>query len=285
MTKHSNSTVITAAGLSAVMASLSGTALALLGPGAGAVAFAAAADGQDINNDWGQTPEEVAAEISAQVAADPGVVAARATYRKALHVVDVRRSAVRSAQRDYLRAQKTKQHRDDRRTKRALVDARRALAKALTAAQGAKAALDEARRLATEQITAQHYVLEPTPTPTDTVTPTPTDTVTATPTPTPTPTVTPINGTFLGLANDANPYGTMQVQIVVTNSVITAVTTPVYPNTGDSKDINAKALPKLQQEAIVAQSSKIASVSGATYSSNAFKQSLQSAIVLAGLPG
>ncbi|MDH4159540.1 MAG: FMN-binding protein, partial [Actinomycetota bacterium] len=94
-----------------------------------------------------------------------------------------------------------------------------------------------------------------------------------------------INGTFLGLANDANPYGTMQVQIVVTNSVITAVTTPVYPNTGDSKDINAKALPKLQQEAIVAQSSKIASVSGATYSSKAFKQSLQSAIVLAGLPG
>ena len=219
MQRRSNASVLTAAGLSAVMASLSGTALALLGAGGGSVALAAPADGQDINNDWGQTAEEVAAEIAGQVAADPAVIDAQAVCRKALRAVDARRSAVKAALRDYRHAKKTKSHRDDRRTKRALANARRALTKSVAA------------------------------------------------------------------ADDANPYGTMQVQIVVTNSVITAVTTPVYPKTGDSKDINAKALPKLQQEAIVAQSSKIASVSGATYSSKAFKQSLQSAIVLAGLPG
>ena len=265
MQRRSNATVLTAAGLSAVMASLSGTALALLGAGGGSVALAAPADGQDINNDWGQTAEEVAAEIAGQVAADPAVIDAQAVCRKALRAVDARRSAVKAALRDYRHAKKTKSHRDDRRTKRALANARRALTKSVAAADDAKTALSAARTSATEAITAQHYVLDPTPTPT--------------------PTATFINGTFLGLANDANPYGTMQVQIVVTNSVITAVTTPVYPKTGDSLDINAKALPKLQQEAIVAQSSKIASVSGATYSSKAFKQSLQSAIVLAGLPG
>jgi uncharacterized protein with FMN-binding domain len=285
MHKRSNATVVTAAGLSAVMASLSGTALALLGTGAGSVALAAPVDGQDINNDWGQTPEEVAAEIAAQVAADPAVVAARATYLKALHVVDVRRAAVKSAQREYRHALRTKSRVDDRRAKRALTKARRALASALAAADDAKLALARTRRSVTADITALHYVLDPTPTPTDTTTPTPTPTDTTTPTPTPTPTPTLVNGTFLGLANDANPYGTMQVKITVADSVITVVTTPVYPNTGDSKDINAKALPTLQAEAVAAQSWKIAAVSGATYSSKAFKQSLQSAILLAGLPG
>jgi uncharacterized protein with FMN-binding domain len=291
MHKRSNATVVTAAGLSAVMASLSGTALALLGTGGGSVAFAAPADGQDINNDWGQTPEEVAAEIAGQVAADPAVLAALATYRKALHAVDVRRAAVKSAQKHYKHAVKTKKRADDRRTKRALANARRALNQASAAAQDAKKALQRTRQTVTQDVTALHYVLDPSPTPTDSSTPSPTDTSTPTPTPTdtstptPTPTSSLINGTFLGLANDANPYGTMQVQITVTDSVITAVTTPVYPKKSDSKDINAKALPKLQAAAIVAQSATIASVSGATYSSKAFKQSLQSAIVLAGLPG
>ena len=66
MQRRSNASVLTAAGLSAVMASLSGTALALLGAGGGSVALAAPADGQDINNDWGQTAEEVAAEVVAE---------------------------------------------------------------------------------------------------------------------------------------------------------------------------------------------------------------------------
>jgi len=247
-------------GAGAAVASVSGAGVALAATAASAsTGTALAVVGQDINNDWGQTPEEVAAEIRAQVAADPAVVDARARYVKALHVVDLRKADVKDALRAYKRALNTKSRLDDRRAKRNLADARQALQKALDAASRAKTAWEAARAEATARITALHYVLDPNP--------------------------TPISGTFLGLANDTNPYGTMQVQITVVNSVITAVTTPVYPTTGDSKEINERALPILQNEAIVAQSSNIASVSGASYSSPAFKESLQSAIVLSGLAG
>jgi uncharacterized protein with FMN-binding domain len=260
-------------GAGAAVASVSGAGVALVAAAASASAGTAlAVVGQDINNDWGQTPEEVAAEIRAQVAADPAVVDARARYVKALHVVDLRKADVKDAVRAYKRALNTKSRLDDRRAKRNLADARQALQKALDAASRAKTAWEAARAEATARITALHYVLDPNPTPT----PTPTSTST-------TPTL--INGTFLGLANNTNPYGTMQVQITVVDSIITAVTTPVYPTESDSKEINERALPILQNEAVVAQSSNIASVSGASYSSPAFKESLQSAIVLSGLAG
>jgi uncharacterized protein with FMN-binding domain len=295
-----NRTLTTAVGAGAVMASVGGTSLALVA-GMGGTAVALPAPGQDINNDWGQTPEEVTAEIRAQVAADPAVVDAKARYAKALRVVDARKADVSAALRAYHKALRTKSHLDDRRTKRALTDARRALTKALDAAAVAKTALDQARAVATEQITAQHYVLAPTPT--DTVTPPPvTDTVTPPPVtdtataPPPTTTSAPppppptssspalVNGTFLGLKNNTNPYGATQVQITVVDSVVTVVTTPVYATTSDSASINKRAVPILQNEAVAAQSSKIASVSGATYTSAAFKESLHSALLLAGLP-
>jgi uncharacterized protein with FMN-binding domain len=294
-----NRTLTTAVGAGAVMASVGGTSLALVA-GMGGTAIALPAPGQDINNDWGQTPEEIAAEIRAQVAADPAVIDAKARYAKALRVVDARKADVKDALRAYHKALRTKSRLDDRRTKRALTDARRALTKALDAAAAAKTALDQARAVATEQVTALHYVLAPTPT--DTVTSPPvTDTATAPPptttsAPPPTTTSAPppppptssspalVNGTFLGLKNTTNPYGATQVQITVVNSVVTAVTTPVYATTSDSADINKKALPILQNEAVAAQSSTIASVSGATYTSAAFKESLHSALLLAGLP-
>ncbi len=314
MVQQKSRTLVTVASLSAALASVSGTAVVGWASMAGASPSArVAADGQDINNDWGQTAEEIAAEIRAQVAAVPKVIDTKQRYQRALHVVDLCRKAVKDAERDYKHARRTHSKKDDRKAKVRLVRARENLAQALRDAKDAKAAWERAKRVATAQITAQHYVLDPTPTdtatptptdtatptptdtatptptdtatptPTDTATPTPTDTATPTPTDTATPTPTPISGTFLGLANDANPYGTMQVQITLVDSVITVVTTPVYPTTSDSKDINAKALPILQSRAIVAQSAKIASVSGATYSSKAFKQSLQSALVISGL--
>jgi len=92
-----------------------------------------------------------------------------------------------------------------------------------------------------------------------------------------------VNGTFTGAASKLNPYGPVQVRIVVVNSKITTVTAPQYPTAGDSASINKKAIPKLCSETIVAQSAKIASVSGASLTSPAFKQSLQSALTLAGL--
>ncbi len=80
-----------------------------------------------------------------------------------------------------------------------------------------------------------------------------------------------------------NPYGVVQVQIVVVNSRITTVTAPQYPKTSDSGPINARAIPILIQETLTAQSANIAAVSGASFTSPSFKTSLQSALTKAGL--
>ncbi|MGW2830736.1 FMN-binding protein [Streptomyces sp. NPDC001286] len=56
-----------------------------------------------------------------------------------------------------------------------------------------------------------------------------------------------------------------------------------YPDgAGRSRDINAAAVPKLNQETLQAQSANIDTVSGATYTSGGYKQSLQSALDKAG---
>ena len=64
---------------------------------------------------------------------------------------------------------------------------------------------------------------------------------------------------------------------------ITAVNVPVYPNHTDrSVFINQQALPLLRQEVLQAQfTGSINLVSGATNTSDAFVQSLQSALLLA----
>ncbi|TML16957.1 MAG: FMN-binding protein, partial [Actinobacteria bacterium] len=64
---------------------------------------------------------------------------------------------------------------------------------------------------------------------------------------------------------------------------ITAVSVPTYPNHTDrSVYISSQALPILKSEALHAHmSANISLVSGATYTSDAFAQSLQSAILKA----
>jgi uncharacterized protein with FMN-binding domain len=54
--------------------------------------------------------------------------------------------------------------------------------------------------------------------------------------------------------------------------------TASYPKGGTTGEINAAAIPKLRQEALTAQSADIATVSGATYTSEAYQQSLQGAL-------
>jgi uncharacterized protein with FMN-binding domain len=86
------------------------------------------------------------------------------------------------------------------------------------------------------------------------------------------------NGTYTGTSVTTR-YGPVQVQITVSGGQITAVTVPVYPsNDSKSRSINATAVPKLVQSTLTAQSASVSSVSGATYTTNAYKQSLQSAI-------
>jgi uncharacterized protein with FMN-binding domain len=74
-------------------------------------------------------------------------------------------------------------------------------------------------------------------------------------------------------------YGPMEVQITVTGSKITAVNELEQPD--DS--IAANAISQLNSEAMSAQSASIQAVSGATYTSNGYIQSLQSAVDQAGL--
>lgn len=99
-----------------------------------------------------------------------------------------------------------------------------------------------------------------------------------TPTPTTNPTVQLKDGTFLGAVSSRNKYGPVQVSITVTGGKLTGVSTPKYPNIGESRQINARAVPILESRAITAQSANIAAVSGASLTSPAFKQSLQSAL-------
>lgn len=79
-------------------------------------------------------------------------------------------------------------------------------------------------------------------------------------------------------------YGPVAVQITVTNGQITAVDAVEYP-TSKSRDlqINQRAVPLLDQEALAAQSANIHTISGATYTSNGYVTSLQSALDKAGL--
>jgi uncharacterized protein with FMN-binding domain len=89
--------------------------------------------------------------------------------------------------------------------------------------------------------------------------------------------------TFTG-AVDNTAYGPMQVAITVSGGKITKVNVVQQTNTGsESQQIDSGALPKLTSEALAAQSAKIDAVSGASYTSAGYVQSLQSAIDQAGL--
>ncbi|MFF0222354.1 FMN-binding protein [Streptomyces sp. NPDC004629] len=79
-----------------------------------------------------------------------------------------------------------------------------------------------------------------------------------------------------------SPYGPVQVRITVTDGKITAAEAVQAPKGGTSDQKTALAVPKLNQAAVAAQSARIDSVSGATYTSNGYRQSLQSALDQAG---
>ncbi|WP_426517118.1 FMN-binding protein [Diaminobutyricibacter sp. McL0618] len=80
-------------------------------------------------------------------------------------------------------------------------------------------------------------------------------------------------------AVEQTPYGPIQVQLTYTGTKITAVTELQSPSDrGRSVEINQQAGPILEQEVLSSQSAKIDTVSGATYTSDGYAQSVQSAI-------
>jgi len=88
------------------------------------------------------------------------------------------------------------------------------------------------------------------------------------------------DGTFKG-KGVVNPYGTVQVSIKIADGKITAAEA-TYPNTGNSATINPGAVAKLKQETLAAQSADIDAVSGATFTSKSYVESLQAALDAAG---
>jgi uncharacterized protein with FMN-binding domain len=109
-------------------------------------------------------------------------------------------------------------------------------------------------------------------------------TLTATPTraptnaPTQAPPTKPTSATFLGAAVQTR-YGPVQIRITYAGGRVSGVVAVQLPS-GRSRDaeINSYAVPILESETLAAQSTNINSVSGATYTSDGYVQSLQSAL-------
>ncbi len=101
-------------------------------------------------------------------------------------------------------------------------------------------------------------------------------------------TTSPTTGAATAQTYDGDPvdnqYGTVQVRITVQGKHVTAVDAIQLPSDRQrSEFISQQAAPYLQQEALQAQSAHIDIVSGATYTSESYIQSLQSALDKAGM--
>lgn len=81
-------------------------------------------------------------------------------------------------------------------------------------------------------------------------------------------------------------YGELEVKVTAKAGKITAVSL-IRLNVTDphSAEIDQSAIPELQQQTLSAQSAKIDGVSGASYTSQAYEQSLQSALDKLGITG
>jgi uncharacterized protein with FMN-binding domain len=85
------------------------------------------------------------------------------------------------------------------------------------------------------------------------------------------------NGTFTG-PGATERYGTISVTITVSGGRITDAKGSCSGCQGESVTISNNAFTKLRPEVLAAQTAKVATVSGATYTSGAYRTSLQAAI-------
>ncbi|MEV6298944.1 FMN-binding protein [Actinoplanes sp. NPDC051861] len=87
-------------------------------------------------------------------------------------------------------------------------------------------------------------------------------------------------GTYKGKAV-TNPYGTVQVTIKISGGKISSADA-TYPTKDFSGTINPNAVKKLSEATLAAQSADVDTVSGATFTSESYVQSLQAALDKAG---
>lgn len=125
----------------------------------------------------------------------------------------------------------------------------------------------------------------PPPTTPDVIFPASTTPSASSTTPAPAPTPKPIgqyaDGSYTGSTADAY-YGMVQVKAIIQDGKIADVQFLQHPHShSNSVFINNRAMPLLTQEAIQAQSAKVDGVSGATFTSGAFRESLAVALAKA----
>lgn len=122
---------------------------------------------------------------------------------------------------------------------------------------------------------------QPTPAASDTPTPAASATPAAaavTPTPTPVPTNRPANGSFTG-AVIPTEFGDVQVRVVIASGRIKDVSAIQMPtDRARSAEITQYVTPVLHDEVIQAQSARIDVISGATFTSEAYAESVNDAL-------
>ena len=110
------------------------------------------------------------------------------------------------------------------------------------------------------------------------VSPAATTSPSVTPSAEPSPSPTALSGTFTG-ADVPNRFGDVQVRVVISNGRITDVQAVQLPtDRAESAYISQQVGPWLRTEALQAQSANIDIISGATYTSQSYAQSLESAL-------
>jgi uncharacterized protein with FMN-binding domain len=117
----------------------------------------------------------------------------------------------------------------------------------------------------------------PTPSPSPPATPTP-DAPPATPAASPSPSPAAVSGSFTG-SDFPNRFGDVVVRVVITNGHLSDVQAVQLPSDrARSAYISQVAGPMLRSEVLQAQSANIDIISGATYTSQSYAQSVESAL-------
>lgn len=88
-----------------------------------------------------------------------------------------------------------------------------------------------------------------------------------------------VTGTTVNVSEGGRSFGVVQVRLTLTNGKITAATAIQFPeDDSHSAQISQFSIPTLSQEVLSKQSASIDAVSGATYTSEAYAQSVQAAL-------
>ncbi len=85
------------------------------------------------------------------------------------------------------------------------------------------------------------------------------------------------DGTYTG-SSQRIPWGPVQVRVTVSNGKVANIETLAVPMSRKSGQINSRAVPVLQSQAIARQSASLDTISGATWTSRAYAVSLQAAL-------